>query len=383
MKETFKIIVVDDEEGMRLAVARALQPFTLSFPDLDEEIDFVTTVAASGEEALELIGKDPPHILLLDHKLPGLTGLDVLERLAADKCDILTVMITAYASLETAIQATKLGAFDFLAKPFTPAELKNVVRKASGHLLFQRQARKLLEEKRQIRFQFLSVLAHELKAPLSAIEGYLFIMKDRTAGDDPATYDHIVDRCLVRIEGMRKLIFDLLDLTRIESGQKKRDLSEVDLVEVVREAIEVVLPDAAKREITITFDAKSPLLLWADHGEMEIIANNLLTNAVKYNRDKGTVTVMLKADEKDVIFQVSDTGIGMSQQEQGRLFGEFARIKNSKTTKVPGSGLGLSIVRRLARLYGGDVSVTSIPGEGSTFTVVLKNATAPACPGIA
>lgn len=373
MKETLKILVVDDEEGMRLAVRRALQNFTVSFPDLDEDIEFATSVAASGEEALESIAGDLPHILLLDHKLPGITGLDVLERLVADKVDVLTVMITAYASLETAIQATKLGAFDFLAKPFTPADLKNAVHKAARHLLLQRQARKLMEEKRQIRFQFLSVLAHELKAPLSAIEGYLYIMKDRSAGDDPETYDRITGRCLARIEGMRKLIFDLLDLTRIESGQKKRELSRVDLIEVIHGAIDAVTPDATKRAITIHFEPTGAVHLLADRGELEIIANNLLTNSVKYNRDQGSVTVELETRGDTTLFRVTDTGIGMSEEEQKRLFGEFARIKNAKTMNISGSGLGLSIVRRLARLYGGDVSVQSKPDVGSTFTVTLKD----------
>ena len=371
MKEALRVLVVDDEVGMRLAVERALRGFTVPLPDLELDVCFEVDQAGSGEEALELIAEMAPHILLLDHKLPGISGLDVLGTVSGESSDVLTIMITAYASIGTAIQATKLGAFDFLAKPFTPDELKAALRKATRHYVIRRQAQRLAAEKRQIRFQFLSVLAHELKAPLSAIEGYLYILRDRLAGDDPAAYDKVVSRSLTRVEGMRKLILDLLDLTRIESGQKKRELGPVDLAESVRACIETVLPAAKERGISVELLAPGPFPLTADKGEIEIILNNLLSNAVKYNRDGGRVDVRIDPRDAQLVLSVADTGIGMSPAECEKLFGEFVRIKNEQTRNIPGSGLGLSIVRRLARLYGGDAIVSSEKGVGTTFTVTL------------
>jgi len=375
VRETLRVLVVDDEIGMRLAVERALRSHTVALPDLDLDVSFEIDQAGSGEEALELIDERAPQILLLDHKLPGISGLDVLGRVSGS--DMLTIMITAYASLGTAIQATKLGAFDFLAKPFTPEELKAALRKAVRHYVVQRQARRLAEEKKQIRFQFLSVLAHELKAPLSAIEGYLFILRDRLAGDDPAAYDKVVNRSLTRIEGMRKLILDLLDLTRIESGQKKRELGPVDLAEAVRTCIETVLPAAKERGIAVELLTPGSFPLTADRGELEIVLNNLLSNAVKYNRDAGRVDVRVEERATQLVLSVADTGIGMTPAECDKLFGEFVRIKNEQTRNIPGSGLGLSIVKRLARLYGGDAIVSSEKGVGTTFTVTLDRAPAP------
>ncbi len=133
-----------------------------------------------------------------------MSGLDLLSQLSSRHLDILTIMITAYASIETAVTATKQGAFDFLAKPFTPSELKETIYKAAKHLIFMRQAHKLAQEKRKVRFEFISVLAHELKAPLAALDGYLNVLKERAAGDNPEVYDHMIDRCLTRIQGMRK-----------------------------------------------------------------------------------------------------------------------------------------------------------------------------------
>jgi signal transduction histidine kinase len=366
------ILVVDDELGMRTAVARALERFVVALPDVDGQISFQIVQAGSGEEALAILDQSPADVLLLDHKLPGISGLDVLAQVAGKNLDCLVVMITAYASLDTAITATKRGAYDFLAKPFTPDELKAAVRKAAKHLVLQRQAKRLAEEKRQVRFQTISVVAHELKAPLGAIEGYLYLLRDRPAGSDWSAYEKAIERSVIRLQGMRKLITDLLDLTRIESGQKKRELAVVDLAEVAQAAIDTVTPEAKARNITVALHAAPPLPMLADRGEMEIVFNNLLTNAVKYNKPDGRVDVTLNASDGKIRIKVADTGIGMTPAECAKLFNDFVRIKNKKTKDVLGSGLGLSILKKIAQLYGGDVAVTSEPDVGSTFTVVLN-----------
>ena len=372
MSETLHLLVVDDEVGMRLSVERALRHYSTHLPDIQQDVNFRVSQAESGEAALALIDADKPDIILLDYKLPGISGLDVLTFLKEKKQDILVVMITAYASLETAVQATKSGAFDFLAKPFTPEELRATVHKTTKHCMVQRQAAKLAEERRQIRFEFLSVLAHELKSPLAAVEGNLFIMRDHVAGETIQEYDHLISRSLIRLEGMKKLIFDLLDLTRIESGQKKRMLADVDICAVAKQAIETHAVLAADKKVAISLEAPESMLLQADAGELEIIFNNLISNAVKYNRDGGSVVVALRDEGSTVSIAVKDTGIGMTKEEVARLFGEFTRIKNQKTMNILGSGLGLSILKRLSHLYGGNVSVESVPDEGSTFTVVLQ-----------
>jgi signal transduction histidine kinase len=381
--EVLRVLVVDDEPGMRAGVGRALRDFKVRLPDVNGEVGFEIMQAASGEEALDLIAAQNPHLLLLDHKLPGISGLDVLDRLAAGGAgDMLTIMITAYASLDTAIAATKRGAYDFLAKPFTPAELKSAVHKAAEHFLLQRQARRMAEEKRQVRFQFISVLAHELKSPLAATEGFLRIIKDRSAGTDQAAYDHMLARSLLRLEGMRKLIADLLDLTGIESGRKKRELTMVDLAAVAADCIEAAAPAAKDMDVTVTLTG-GPVTMTADRGEIEIVLNNLISNAVKYNRKGGRVEVAVWAAGDTAKIAVTDTGIGMTPQDAARLFGEFIRIKNSQTRNILGSGLGLSIVKKLATLYGGDVTIASTPGVGSTFTVTLMQSPPPATPAAA
>jgi len=370
--ETIRVLVVDDEAGMRLGVERTLRGFHAALPDVEGEVDFAVRLVSSGEEALEALRSSSVDLLLLDHKLPGIQGLDVLDIVTKERHgDVLTVMITAYASIETAVSATKRGAYDFLAKPFTPAELKATVTKAARHLMLRRQAQKLARERHRLRFQLISVVAHELKSPLAAIEGYLRLLEDPRTGADPATRSRMVERSLLRLDGMRKLIFDLLDLTRIESGERPRNLARIDLVERASLALDAARPAAEARAVSLALDAPAELEFEADPAEIDIVLNNLVSNAVKYNRDGGAVTLSIQEDERQVTIAVQDTGIGMTPEECGRLFGEFVRIRNEKTKNILGSGLGLSILKRIAALYRGEVRVTSEPDVGSTFTVTL------------
>ncbi len=370
--EPLLVLTVDDEEGMRSAINRSLANFRVSVAGFDDTITINLAEAASAEEAKGIIERDSPHIVLLDQKLPGMSGIELMEELAKEADPPLIVMITAYATIETAIQATKRGAYDFLPKPFTPDELRSTLKKAVEHVVVTIQARQLEAERRQVRFQFLSVLAHELKAPLNAVQGYIDVLEDQGSSLSDADKNTIFGRCALRLRYMRKMIDDLLDLTRIESGQKKRELRLIDVVDPAKSAMENVSSDAAERNITISLNAPAEVPFFGDNDEISIICNNLISNAVKYNRDGGSVSVDIEDEESLVRIKVADTGIGMTEEETSRLFEDFARIKNDKTRSIPGSGLGLSIVKKIAGLYSGDVQVTSAPDEGSTFTVTLR-----------
>ena len=354
------VLIVDDDAGMRTSIARALRDFTVKVDEV-------------GEIAMRKIEASAPDILILDQKLPGIQGLSILERMSEQNLSTLTIMITGYASISNIVAATKRGAYDFLGKPFTPVELRRLVGKAATRQVLSKHTRRLAEERREVRFRLIQVLGHELKAPLNAIEGYLHMLEDPTTADEnPEVYQQCVDRSLFRIDGMRKLIIDLLDMTRIESGRKRRSLETVDLREVAQHVIENWASEAAQREISVSLLAKTACRLTADRGEMEMLLNNLVSNAIKYNRPKGTVEVTLSQRNGGTTLTVEDTGIGMSEEERVRLFDEFVRIKNAQTQDIAGSGLGLSIVKKLAELYNGTAEVQSVPNIGTAFTVVLN-----------
>jgi hypothetical protein len=364
-----KVLVVDDEPGIRSGVTRILQNFQVNYPFMDEEYSFEVKEAATGEEGIEILEREKPDILLLDNKLPGMQGIDVLEYLREKKYDIVVAMITSYASLDVAVRATRDGATDFIPKPFTPQELKSSIENITKQQYLKRITHKMNKEGKKIRYQFLSVLSHELKAPLNAIEGYLRMMKEKQSGEKIEDYEIPIERSLQRVQGMRNLIMDLLDFTKIRLERKQEKVIEVDLAEIASGAIVTVQPYAIQKEVTVNLIVKADSRIMADPTDMDIIFNNLISNAVKYNKNGGTAEISVDSTEDEAIIRFSDTGIGISKEDRENLFTEFVRIKNDKTRNISGSGLGLSIVRKVVELYNGTISVDSRPDEGSIFTV--------------
>jgi signal transduction histidine kinase len=369
--ETLKILIVDDEKDIRTGIHRALKDFKVSFPFCDDDFDFIILDAESGEDALSIIDNETVDIVLLDNKLPGMEGVEVLEYINNKPLDCAVMMITSYASIELALRATNNGAFNFIPKPFSAQDLKSAIESITKHLFLKRMTNRMKAEAKQIRFKFLSVLSHELKSPINAVEGYLRIMKDKQAGDNIADYEKMIDRSLTRLESMRGLIMDMLDFTKIESGAKNREIVEIDLIEIAKMAVDSIYPMAIQRNVKIIREFPLNLKMIADAGEMEIIFNNLLSNAVKYNKENGTVNFRIYTKKELVIIEVEDSGIGMSDSERALVFKEFTRIKTRQTKNISGSGLGLSIMKKIIKLNKGRVKLESQPDVGTKFVVEL------------
>lgn len=368
---TFKILIIDDEPGIREGTKRILQNFRVDYPFMDEQIDFQVLEAGTGKEGIAIIDDDLPEILLLDNKLPDIQGVEVLEYVRKKQYDIIVVMITSYASLELAVKATRDGAYDFIPKPFTPQEIRASVENITKQIFLKRMTRTLNNTGKQIRFQFLSVLSHELKAPLNAIDGYLKMIRERQFGNNIDAYDEILDRSMERIKGMRQLILDLLDLTKIETGKPTQKLEMVNIRKIAQMAIDTIRPYAIQKDVDLYLNSRGDIGMKADAGEIEIIFNNLISNAVKYNRTGGRVDIFLEKKESELKIAVSDTGIGLKQEDKEKIFDDFVRIKSSQTREVTGSGLGLSIVKKIVDMYQGNIEVQSEVDKGTTFTITL------------
>lgn len=368
-----KVLIVDDEPGICSGISRILSNFSVSFPFLEEDFTFETMETGTGEEAVEILDVQGADIVLLDNKLPGIYGIDVLEYINKKQMDCNVMMITSYASLDLAIKATNNGAYNFVPKPFTPQELKASMESITKNLYLRRMTNKLNSQEKQLRNKFLAILSHELKLPLSAIEGYLRIMKDRLAGDKIDDYDEMINRSLERMKGIRSLITDLLDLTKIESDRQNKVKRKIDITDIAAVSCDVISPMAIQKNVTVSVVAEPKQFYFlAEPETMEIIFNNLISNAVKYNRDNGEVRCVITELQDHVEISVADTGIGMHEDDIPKLFQEFVRIKNEKTVKITGSGLGLSITKKVVEdFYNGTISVKSTPDEGTTFTVRL------------
>jgi len=369
-------MVVDDEPATRLGVARVLRGFRHQLDEIPEEVTYAVTEASSGESAIDAMRRERPDIALVDYRLPGIDGLDVIDQIRQGKLDVMAIMISAYGSLDTVVTATSRGASNFLNKPFTPDDLRRVVGQATVRLLLARQAERLAEERRRARAHFIRVLSHELKAPLAAVEGYLRMIRSRQAGDDLSAYDRMLDRSMIRLDGMRTLIADLLDMTRLELEHRRRTVGNVDVAVLAKKAMEAAAPTARERQITIRLAAGPSATMCGDPVEIEIILNNLISNAIKYNRDGGQVLITIDANDDQLSLSVADTGIGIAERDRETLFNEFTRVRNEQTAGILGSGLGLSIVKRLAEGYDGCVTIDSKPNVGSTFTVTLSRQSA-------
>lgn len=369
--QKINVLVVDDEPGIRGGIRRILSNFTVDYPFMDESISFEILEAETGEMGLEIVAKKDVDIILLDNKLPGIQGMEVLERVSQSHPDILVLMITSYASLDTAVKATEHGAHDFVPKPFTPQELKSSIETVTKHLFLKRVTKKLFKEGKQVRFQFLSMLSHELKTPLNTIEGYLNMMKESQMGPRVEDYFPIIERSLERIKGMRNLILDLLDLTQIETGKVQREIKAINLPEIISTCVESMRPYSIQKEVSVSFNSPDEITIYSDAEDLEIIFNNLISNAIKYNKAGGKVAIVAMVEGEYVIVNVEDDGIGISEEDLPKIFNEFFRIKNQKTKSISGTGLGLSIVKRLVEQYNGEISVSSIPDRQTIFSVKL------------
>lgn len=368
---TYKILIIDDEPGIREGTKRILQNFKVDYPFMDEQIDFQVLEAGTGKSGIEIIDSEQPEILLLDNKLPDIQGVEVLEYVKSKHYDIIVVMITSYASLELAVKATRDGAFDFIPKPFTPQEIRASVENITKQIFLKRMTRTLNNTGKQIRFQFLSVLSHELKAPLNAIDGYLKMIKERQFGNSVDAYEEMLDRSIERIKGMRQLILDLLDLTKIETGKPTQKLETVNVRKIIQIAVDTIRPYAIQKDVDVYINSSENIEMKADPGEIEIIMNNLISNAVKYNKTGGRVDIFLEKKEDKLKITVSDTGIGLKEEDKEKIFDDFVRIKSSQTREVTGSGLGLAIVKKIVDMYKGSIDVQSEPDKGTSFVITL------------
>lgn len=222
----------------------------------------------------------------------------------------------------------------------------------------------------QLRSEFVANVTHELKTPLTSIRGFIELLK---SGDrDEETRQYFYEVLDIEAERLHHLIDDMLVLSQIENARDNSSAAPCDLEKELHITVERMLPLAAKEEISITLLAKDKgLRVLSSPSRLQQLFGNLVENAVKYNRHGGTITVSLQRQKQTAVVRVIDTGIGIPPEHLGRLFERFYRVDTSRSREIGGTGLGLSIVKHLAGLYNGDVSVESIPGEGSTFTVRL------------
>jgi signal transduction histidine kinase len=369
------ILVIDDELGIRVGCQRALQ-----------SQGYRVETAANGEQGLQKLQSDSYDLVLLDVMMPGISGLDMLERISLLDPNLVCVVITGYATVELAVQAIKKGAYDFITKPFDADTLILAVEQGLEKRRLSIQAQRMAElraeandlarQKRElerldkIKSTFTLMVAHELRAPVAAIQSYLRLILDGYI--PPEKQREYLARAERRALAQLELVNDLLDLARLQDPDVQIETEPLQLDQVLEEIVDSMAGRAAEKDIHIEL-AIAPNLPTVDLAPQHArqLWTNLISNAVKYTPDGGRVTVSLSEQNGSLVGTVVDTGIGIAEEEIGLVFEEFYRSKAAKALTRMGTGLGLSIVKRIVETYHGSIHVESKVGDGTCFTFSL------------
>jgi two-component system sensor histidine kinase/response regulator len=356
-----KIVVIDDDYAMRLSCRQILS-----------KSGFDVETYEDGTQGLEGIAKLRPSLALVDLKMPGLSGMEVIPRIQDIDPEIIIVVITGYATISTAVEAMKAGAYDFLPKPFKPDELRIIVNRGLERRRLKLASRKLEMERELLKRRFVSFVSHQLKSPLAAIHQYLDVLQHLGDTEDARVKRRDwLGRCLQRSEEMKELIDDWLTLAVIESDCLLRERVQVDVKEIILRVLENHETFAAENGVTLNVDLpEETYLVRGDVNCLGVLFDNLIVNAIKYNKPDGQVTVSGKIAGPEFVVSVRDTGVGIPEEYHEFLFDEFFRVKDKKK-RVSGTGLGLPMCQRIVSEMGGIIEVESEVDVGSTFRVRL------------
>jgi signal transduction histidine kinase len=385
--EPATILVVDDELGIREGCRRVLS-----------REGHQVVVTSTGEEGWEQAQSGQFDLALLDVMMPGINGIELLKRIVAFDPYLVCIIITGYATIELAVQAIKDGAYNFIAKPFESSALLLTVNQGLEKRQLSLETRRLsqleaekealerrnaelerealerrnleLEQLNRVKSSFMLTVAHELRAPLAAIQSYLRLLID---GYIPAQEqrEYLV-RTEQRTAEQLELISDLLNLARLQNPDLEIKREPVSPAESLREVCELLNSRAQEKRITFTVSIprQTPTIL-ADPKHIRQLWCNLVSNAIKYTHEGGVVNVTMEVQDNQIVTSVHDTGIGIAPEDLTQIFEEFYRTKAAKAYSQMGTGLGLSISKHIVETYQGHIDVESTVGKGSTFTITL------------
>jgi two-component system sensor histidine kinase/response regulator len=359
------VLVIDDEDSMREACAQILLRGR-----------YRVETAADGAAGIRMIRDLRPDVVIVDLKMPGLSGLEVLDQLAAFDPAIVGIVITGYATIDSAIEAMKRGAYDFLPKPFSPEELRIIITRGLERRRLFLEAEALRREKRLLEDNVITLVSHQLRSPLVAIQQFFEVMLADASDDSGSRFQDMIRRAGERLEGLLQLINDWLDLARIEQGGLTGKMRPVNVAAIVDRQIAFLAPAARQSQVTLDWTSPSgPVAgVLGDESCLEQVFTNLIGNAIAYNKPQGRVRIDLKEEPEDIVIEIQDTGIGIAKEHLPLIFDQFYRVSRSGAKRSQGSGLGLPIAKKIIEAHRGLIDVVSTPDVGTTFTVRLPKA---------
>jgi signal transduction histidine kinase len=359
-----KVLVIDDEEIAQVSCQRILKREGIQ-----------ASLAASGREGLDVLMREPHDLVLVDLKMPEMSGVEVVRRIHDFDPDIVTIIITGYATIESAVAVMKEGAYDYLPKPFTPDELLIVVRRGLEKRRLDQESRALRKEKAAMERNFITMVTHQLRSPLSAIYQYFEVLLSDISGELNAMQREMVERARERLEGLLQLINDWLDMSRLQEGDIVHRLQPVSVATCVDAALAGLEYAAQDKNVELIINIPSRLpRINADPDTFREVLSNIIANAIKYNHPGGEVHIRATEQDDQVVVEIEDTGLGIDEKEIQFLFDQFFRSKAKEVREQEGTGLGLAIAGKIMRAHGGKIEVRSQLGKGSTFIIHVNEA---------
>ena len=366
-----KVLIVDDDPFSRRFLTRILS-----------NDGYEVKEATCGEEALVKAKSEKPNLIILDVNLPDITGYEVCEKLKLNpntECIPILNITATYTKNEDWVHGLECGSDNYLIKPIDPNVLRAIVTSMLKNESTERQLRIALEEAdsaNNIKSQFLANVSHELKTPINVIVSALqmtnIISSDIESSDIKNNLDKYNGMMKQNSYRLIRLINNLIDITKIDSGFINMTKHNIDIVKTVEDITLSVASFVESKQIELIFDTDVEEKVTAcDPNKIETIMFNLLSNAIKFTDVGGKITVNMFDRKEYIIISVKDTGIGISDEDKDKIFGRFLQVDDTSYRNSEGSGIGLSLVKSFIEMHGGKITVESTYGKGSNFIIKL------------
>ncbi len=396
MSSDKRVLVADDNEDIREVLGSFLAA-----------LNYQTDVAFDGQRALDLFKSHPYDVLICDLQMPRLEGLSLLEEVKAVDPDAVVIILTGNGTLETAVKALRLGAYDYLLKPVEDmAAFGRLIERAYKHRALIMENRRLVAELQKVNAQletevaarthelqianeslrsldrlkndFISVVSHELRTPLSvlALEAQLLVNERHTL--PPEKLQEIFEAFQLNTRRLQIQIDNLLDFALIERGELELDFRLCSVNRIVREAVDLYETRAKEKnlEFSLSLQPTTQMSVIADGPRLRSALIQIVDNAVKFTPDGGVITVGVHGlvtlpgtEIPAAAISVRDTGLGIEPEVQQKLFTAFSQGDMSATRRHGGMGIGLALAARIVEAHGGKITFKSELGHGSLFAI--------------
>jgi len=355
-----KILVIDDEE---IVLDSCIQ--ILSGGNYDIQ------TAENGLLGVQMVEEFRPDLIFVDLKMPGISGFEVIEKIQAIDPAIVTIVITGFATIGSAVEAMQKGAFDFLPKPFTPAELRLITSRGLEKRKLVLETLALRHQKELLREHFAAIVSHELKSPLAAVQQYLFVLSGELSEQLTEDQQRRFGRIQARIDDLMNLIHTWLRAISVDLNTIKENFKPTSIPVVISKAVESVEPHAVRKDISIKSTiAEDVPLVDGDEGTLVEAIVNIVGNAIKYSPSGSLVEISVSFIDDQVFLRIQDNGIGISAEDLPFIFEDFYTSSDENKAER-GSGVGLALTRRILEAHNGSISVESELGQGSAFEMFL------------